>query len=131
MTADIILSKILAEDSNIDIQSAIDKASLVKNSEVNRLGFSAIQLVLGQNPTYPGLGEVNPTSNNLDSSSKAIRSLKDLDNMRVRFREADCSDKLKQLRSQRINPSVEKFYRMGDPVFFRDPTKKEWKRGLR
>ena len=129
-TADIILSKILAENPNIDLQAAVDKAALAKNSEVNKSGFSALQLVLGQNPSYPGLGEVSAASNNLDSSSKALRALKDIDNMRVKFREADTSEKLKKIRGERINPSVEKFYQFGDPVLFRDSTRKEWKKGI-
>ena len=30
--------------------------------------------------------------------------------------------------SQRITPTVEKFYKIGDPVIFRDEKKKEWKK---
>ena len=85
---------------------------------------------MGQNPTFPGLGEANPSSNNLDSSSKALKVLKEIDDARVKFREADCSAKLKKVRSERINPSVERFYRMGDPVLFRDAKKKQWKQGI-
>ena len=31
--------------------------------------------------------------------------------------------------SQKINPNVEKSYRMGEPIFFYDEKKKHWRRG--
>ena len=102
---------------------------LAKNNEVNQSGFSALQLVMGQNPTFPGLGDVSQASNNLDSCSRALRALKEIDDVRVKFREAECSSKLKKIRSERINPSVERCYSMGDPVLFRDDVKKKWKQG--
>ena len=30
--------------------------------------------------------------------------------------------------SQKVNPNVEKIYSLGDPVFFFDDKKKEWKK---
>ena len=44
------------------------------------------------------------------------------------MREIDCDAKLKKVRSERINPNVEKFYNFGDPIFFFDDKKKEWKK---
>ena len=74
-TADIIVSKILSDDPKMNIQDAVNKASLAKNSEVNQSGFSALQLVMGQNPTFPGLGDVSQASNNLDSCSRSLKAL--------------------------------------------------------
>ena len=123
-TADIVFEKILLENPRIPPQEAVNQAAFAKNSEVNSSGFSPLQLVIGQNPSFPGLAEVNPAVMNMDSSSKAMRSLKMIDEARVKFREADCSEKLKRVRSQKINPSVEKFYQMGDPILFRDQKKR-------
>ena len=128
-TADVIYEKLRLDNPGMLPQEAINHACLAKNSEVNRSGFSALQLVMGQNPTFPGLAEVTPASCNLDSSSRAMKALKNIDEARVIFREMDCNERLKKVRSQRINPSVEKHYEMGDPVFFRDSKKKQWKQG--
>ena len=128
-TADIVYEKIRAEKPEISPQEAINQAALAKNSEVTRSGFSALQLVMGQNPTFPGMAEVTPASCNLDSSSKAMRTLKNIDSIRVKYREFDCDEKLKKIRSQKINPAMERNYQMGDPVLFRDTKKKEWKQG--
>ena len=86
-------------------------------------GFSPLQLVIGQNPTYPGLSETTP------ASTKAMKALKSIDEARVKFRKIDCDERLKKIRSQKINPAVERNYQMGDPIFFRDEKKKEWRPG--
>ena len=56
-----------------------------------------------------------------------MKALRNIDEARAKFGEYDCNERLKKVRSQRINPSVEKFYEMGDPVLFHDDKKKEWK----
>ena len=58
-----------------------------------------------------------------------MKALKTIDVARVKHRETDCSMKLKQVMSERINPNVEKIYQIGDPVFFYDLKKKKWKKG--
>ena len=129
-TADVVFAKVMSDNPNMDPQKAVDKAAFCKNSEINQTGFSSLQLIMGKSPTFPGLAEAKPRSNDLDSSNKALRTLKDIDDIRVKFREADCSRKLRKIHSERINPSVEQFYQMGDPVLFRDPKKNEWKPGV-
>jgi hypothetical protein len=57
-----------------------------------------------------------------------MKTLKAIDYARVKMREIDCDAKLKKVRSERINPNVEKFYNLGDPVFFYDDKKKQWKK---
>ena len=109
-------------------QDAVNYASFAKNSDTNKTGFSAIQLLTGQNPAFPGLAEANPASSNVESSNKYMQTLKTIDAARVKMREIDCDAKLKKVRSERINPNVEKFYNFGDPIFFFDDKKKEWKK---
>ena len=128
-TADIIFEKLLRENPKMKPQEAVNHAALAKNSETNRSGFSPLQLIMGHNPAFPGLGEVTPASSNMNESSKAMKALKEIDKARVMFRETDCDERLKRIRGQKINPSVERDYKMGEPVFFRDDRKKEWKPG--
>ena len=130
-TADVILEKILHENPKMNVQEAINKAAFSKNSEVNHTGFSPMQLMSGQNPVFPGLAEADLASSNVSSSSKYMKKLTDLDRVRVLAREVDCDTKLKQVISKRarVNTNVERFYNLGDPVFFYDDKKKEWKKG--
>ena len=129
-TADIIFDKIRMENPGMSGQEIIDRASMAKNCEVGRSGFSPLQIVMGQCPVFPGLGQVTPASNNFESSSKTLRTLRNIDDIRVKYRQYDCDEKLKKLRSQKINPAVEREYKLGDPVLFRDTKKKEWKQGI-
>jgi hypothetical protein len=75
------------------------------------------------------MAEVNPASSNLKSCNKYMKTLKAMDSARVKMREIDCDTKLKKVMSQKINPNVERFYELGDSVFFYDDKKKEWKKG--
>ena len=123
------LKKLWQENPKITPQEAVDQAAFAKNSETNQSGFSPLQLIMGKNPNFPGLSEVTSASTNMDNSSRALRALQNIDEARVKYRKYDCDEKLKKVRSQRINPSVEKFYKMGDPVLFRDDKKKKWIQG--
>ena len=77
-TADIVFEKMLLENRKMDCQEAINHASFAKNSEINQSRFSALQLMFGQSPQFPGLAEVSPASTNLNSSNKYIKTLKTL-----------------------------------------------------
>ena len=128
-TADIIYEKMMSENHEMLPQEAIDFASFAKNSEINQTRFSALHLMMGQNPNFPGLAEANPASSNLKSSNKYMKTLRNIDDARVKVREIDCNNKLKKVMGEKINPNVEKAYKIGDPVFFYDMKKKEWKKG--
>jgi hypothetical protein len=127
-TADLIYEKLMSENSSMKPQEAINQAAFAKNSDTNQTGFSPIQLMTGMNPKFPGLAEVNPASSNMQSCNKYMRTLKAMDTARVKIREIDCDSKVKKVMSQKVNPNVERFYHLGDPVFFYDDKKKEWKK---
>ena len=79
-------------------QEAINHAAFAKNSDVNVSGFSPLQIIMGQNPSFPGLGDTTPASSNLDSSSKIMKALKNIDDVSVKYRKHDCDEKLKKVR---------------------------------
>ena len=119
----------MLENPKMPPQEAVNHAAFARNSEVNQTRFSALQLMMGQNPHFPGLAEANQASSNLNSSCKYMKTLKSIDEARVQFRKIECNVKLKKIMGEKINPNVEKAYNMGDPVFFYDSRKKEWKKG--
>ena len=124
-TADIIYEKLMIENPKMTPQDAINHASFAKNTDTNQTGFSPIQLMTGQNPKFPGLAEANPASSNLGCCNKYMKTLKAIDSARIKMRETDCDSKLKRVRSERINPNVERLYKLGDPVFFYEDKRKE------
>ena len=92
-TADIIFEKIMMKDSSLTPQEAVNHASFAKNCEVNQTRFSPLQLLMGKSPQFPGLDNVNPASSNLKTSSKYMKTLKNIDSARVKFREIDCNSR--------------------------------------
>ena len=72
-TADIIYEKLLMDNPKMNQQEAINHASFAKNSEINQTRFSPLQLMMGQNPLFPGLAEACPASSNLKSSNKYMK----------------------------------------------------------
>ena len=94
-TADIIFQKLMEENPKMTPQEAVNHASFAKNCDTNRTGFSPLQLMTGRNPSFPGLSEVNPASCNNSSSNKYMKTLKSIDEARVKMREIDCNNKLK------------------------------------
>ena len=127
-TADIIFEKLIADNPGIDLQEAVNHAAFAKNTDTNQTGFSPIQLMTGTNPKFPGLAESNPASSNMKGCNKYMKTLKTMDYARTKMREIDCDSKIKKALGERINPNVERFYRLGDPVFFYDEKKREWKK---
>ena len=111
-TADIIYEKMMSENHEMLPQEAIDFASFAKNSEINQTRFSALHLMMGQNPNFPGLAEANPASSNLKSSNKYMKTLRNIDDARVKVREIECNNKLKKVMGEKINPNVEKAYKI-------------------
>ena len=127
-TADIVYEKIMLDNPAMSPQEAVNQASFSKNSDINRSGFSPLQLMMGKGPGFPGLAEANPASSNIDSANKYMKTLKKIDEARIKFRETECDTKLKKVKVEKINPNVERFYNIGDPVFFYDQKKKQWKK---
>ena len=54
-TADIIYQKMRSENPNMDPQTAINNAAFAKSSDINVSGFSPLQIIMGQNPSFPGM----------------------------------------------------------------------------
>jgi hypothetical protein len=52
-----IVDKILEDDPKVGLQKAVDLACFVKNTEVNKTGFSPLQLFYGRSPAFPGLSD--------------------------------------------------------------------------
>ena len=57
-SADIIFQILIEEDPSMPYQAAINKAAFARNSKVNKTKLTALQLMMGQNPHFPGLTEI-------------------------------------------------------------------------
>ena len=94
-TVDRIVEKILEDDSTVGIQKAVDTACFVKNSEINKTGFSPIQLFCGRSPSFPGYSDCTPGSIELEGRNEYLKILRRMDKARVAAHQIDCDQKIK------------------------------------
>ena len=129
-TVDRILEKILEDDPKIGLQKAVDLACFVKNTEINKTGFSPLQLFCGRSPTFPGLSDCTPSSIELDGNNEYLAVLRRLDNARIEARRIDCDHRMKTALKSKINTSCQRAYNFGDPIYFKLDSSHKWKTGI-
>ena len=64
-SADIVFEKLRKGNPDMLPQEAVNHAAFARNSEINKTRFSALQLMMGQTPHFPGLAEASPASSNM------------------------------------------------------------------
>ena len=128
-TVDRIVEKILEDDSTVGIQKAVDTACFVKNSEINKTGFSPIQLFCGKSPSFPGYSDCTPGSIELEGSNEYLKILRRMDSARLAARQIDCDQKIKVALKSKINTACEKSYSFGDQIWFKLESSHKWRAG--
>ena len=127
-TVDKTVAKILEDDPKMGIQKAVDLACFVKNTEINKTGFSPLQLFCGRSPSFPGYSDCTPGSIELEGSNEYL--LRRMDNARITARQIDCNQRIKIALKSKINTSCEKNYSIGDSVWFKLDSSNKWKAGM-
>lgn len=126
-TVDRIVDKIMADDPNMNLQKAVNLACFVKNTEINKTGFSPLQLFCGRSPSFPGLSDCSPGSIELEGNNEYLKVLRRLDEARIQARNVDCNQRIKVAMKSQINSSCEKNYTYGNPIWFKMDTSQKWK----
>ena len=85
-TVDRIIEKLLEDDPKLGLQKAVDIACFVKNTEINKTGFSPLQLFCGRSPGFPGLSDCTPSSIERDGNNEYLKVLRRLDDARIQAR---------------------------------------------
>ena len=129
-TVDRTVEKILEDEPKLGIQKAVDLACFVKNTEINKTGFSPMQLFCGRSPSFPGYSDCSPGSIELDGNNEYLAVLRRIDNARVAARQIDCNQRIKIALKSRINKGCEKSYNIGDSIWFKIDSSNKWKSGM-
>ena len=72
-TVDKIVEKILEDEPKIGLQKAVDWACFVKNTEINKTGYSPLQLFTGKSPTFPGLSDCSPANIEMEGNNQYLK----------------------------------------------------------
>ena len=129
-TVDRMVEKIVEDDAKIDLQKAVDLACFVKNTEINKTGFSSLQIFCGRSPTFPALSHCTPANIELEGNNEYLRILRRLDQTRLEARKIDCDQRMKLALKSKINRNCEKSYNFGEPVWFKLEMCHKWKSGI-
>ena len=115
------LKKLMECDKSLDLDSALQHAIWARNMEVGRNGQSPYQVVLGKSPALPGVTDGNVVTDAVITESEALRKHFDRqEKVRILYRQADSSRRLKDAEKVRIQPYHDQKYERGDRIIFLD-----------
>ena len=124
---DKMMAKLMADDKTLKPADALNNALFAKNVEPNNKGFSAMQIVYGNNPSIPGITNSTPPSLSTDFTSKDVRKhIEQINKAREAFRIADNDERIKRALRSRIASYNHEKYENEDRVYFKQKDKIEW-----
>ena len=128
---DKIIEKMLLDNPGLDLQVCADLACLAKNSEISRLGYSSLQIANGKNPLIPGMGSdyVPTDTNQVNPEDPYLSHLSNLYNIREEFRRAESSDRYKRFIRCTVPSATDRFFEVGEQVYWWDDLHPAWRRG--
>ena len=125
-SADVVVKKILEEDKNISLKTAVSLASWTHNTNVNVLGYDPMSLVTGKSVMYPGVTVGNLATDCAFSSENVQQIMERHKRVTEIFRQDEYSSKLKMAEKVRSRPYQNLKYQTGDTVFYQEKDNKVW-----
>ena len=123
---DSILTRVLVDFPDMDLETALAWACVAKNSLSTVYGFSPFQLVYGRQPNLPNIIEEPPNAIEIKTHSKALEEqLKSMHECRTAFMKSQNCEKLKQALRTKIR-TAQHVYNHGDYVYYRREKDDKW-----
>ena len=124
---DVCVQKMLEEDPRMELDVALAWAVNAKNSMQNHLGYSPIQLVLGNHPNLPSV-MVNqpPALEEAVVSDAVVKHLNALHAARRAFVKAESSDRIRKALRHKVR-ATETTFVSGDRVFYKRDDNNRWR----
>ena len=126
-SCDLTIKKLM-EDKKIGLTDALVKtAAWTHNTNVNKVGFSPLQLVTGKAANIPGLTMGNEGSESLTDAEAVNRIMETRHKVTKEFREAETRKKLKDCQGIRVrNYQHQGNYIAGDKVWYQYKDGNAW-----
>ena len=127
--ADIVIKKLLNEDSSNGklTDEIVNAAAWTHNSNVNKLGYSPLQLATGKAVTIPGLTMGNIATDSSSDAECVKRIMERLSKMVSEFREVDMRKKLKDCQQLRVMQYQHRRpFTQGDRVWYQHKDSNAW-----
>ena len=125
-SADKIIAKIMEDDKKITLSAAVALAGWCHNTNVNKLGYSPMQLVTGKSVVFPGLTTGNMSTDSAFDSEYVQRIMSRHIKMMGEFQIAEYNDKLQSVLKKNGKSWQHVKYKQGDLVYVQFQNKKSW-----
>ena len=126
-SCDITIDKLMSEDPNMTLESAVSHATYAHNVQINKKGFSPMQLTFGRQGVIPGITDGNPASMEPVIESDWFRQeISSRQRAEEIYRNADSNERLQKLMAQRTSGATDAVYLPGDDVLFKEKDKSRW-----
>ena len=126
-SCDMTIQKLLAENPRMKLSEALSHATFAHNVQINKKGFSPMQLTFGRQGIVPGITDGNPASMEPIVESDWFRTeLTSRQRAEELYRQIDSNERLQKLMSQRTSGSVNTIYNHADEVLFKEKDKSKW-----
>lgn len=121
-----IMTKV-KEEQKCDYETALAWALMAKNTLHNAHGYSAHQLIHGENPNLPSvLIDKPPALEGTTASENIAKHINAMHAARKAFAEAECSERIRRALRKNLRPVLDN-YQNGDKVYYKRMDSKEWK----
>ena len=123
---DVILSKLVASYPKTPMDVLLAWACMAKNTLQMNNGFSANQLVFGQNPRLPNiLSSKLPALSESTTSAVLAKHLNALHAARIEFIKSESDERIRRALRSKVRAS-EQVYQQKDKVYYKRDNFKEW-----
>ena len=126
-TCDVIVDKLMEEDSKLSLADAVSHAVDAKNMQITRKGFSPRQLMFGKQGVVLGITDGNPASMEPAVESDSFRrEFVNRQKAEELFRKVDANERIQKALAQQANRYSDQKYLQGDLVLFKEDGKNRW-----
>ena len=123
---DMMLLKLEAENSGVDLGTLLSWANMARNSLQMWNGFSSHQLVFGRNPNLPNIMQAGlPVLEGSTSSEIFYRHLKSLYETRKAYIQSEADERIRRALRSKVR-AAEQVFENGDPVFYKRDGRERW-----
>ena len=118
-SCDKIIEKILEDNPRMPLQTAVDRAAWTHNSNANKDGFTPFQLMIGRNPSLPGINMKVPEQSTIEFFRGRLEC------QRI-FSEAEFKRKIRVAEESRTEEYAHDWLEEGAEVLYQAKDGKDW-----
>ena len=123
---DVIVKKAMDTDKTLTLQEAVNIAAWSHNTNVNRLGYSPMQLQLGKAVSLPGFTEGSIVTDSKFENELVEKLISNTKNAIKNFKIQNFQQKISEAVATRVPRYMGRVYKNGEEVYIQREEQKRW-----